>query len=427
MFRVRAAAVVLLVVTASCSGAGVSTTLPPDAPLSTSTTSTIAPDPLLLAIEDLTAVTEDIRQLQFVAPPNVVLVTEAELAERVRTLIEDELDPNETRRDELLLVALGLIGAATDLADLYTDLYSEQVAGFYDGETGELVVPFGDGALSQLQRLTLVHELTHALTDQHFGFADLIIDLDEAQRFEEMAAFTAVIEGDATLTETLYLGSRSRDDQLEVLDAAMEIETGVFDRTPRFIQELLLFPYTTGSDFVTAVWEVDGFEAVNDLYSAAPTTTEQIYHPADFMVGEPPKEVETDNFVPAGYGISETSVWGQAAFRAMFGQALDDQTATAAAVGWGGDEYRLLWDGGGEIVFDLAYVADSSVDATEMFETLVAFVVQQIAGEVVDTDDGYLEVAGEDFAVVRLDGPTIRFVVATDPEVGEGFVEQLLP
>ena len=376
-------------------------------------------------IDELTAITEDIRGLAFLTSPTVVFVSDEELADRVRATIDEELDPDETVRDELLLKALGLLLPGVELESLYTDLYAEQVAGYYDGEVQELVVPIGDGELSELQRLTLVHELTHALTDQYFEFADRMVELDDAQRFEEVAALSALVEGDASLTETLYLRSQSQEQQMEVLDASMEIDTTVFDQTPRFLQELLLFPYTAGYDFVTAVWESGGFTAVDQLYSSTPITTEQIYYPADFLAGEVPVIVADRALIPDGYEVAETSVWGQAAFRAMFGQALDDQVATAAAVGWGGDSYRLLWDGGSEIVFDLGFVADSTIDADEMFDALSSFVTAQIDADLEVADDGYLEFDGEDFAAVYRDGDVIRFVVATDPVVGELFVEGL--
>lgn len=392
-----------------------------------STTTTLPVDPLTLLIEELTTVIETVRQLDFRSPPDLVFVTDAELAVRVRALIEDELDPVETRRDALLLAALGLIDPGTDLATLYTDLYSEQVVGFYDGESGELVVPIGDGELSQLQRLTLVHELTHALTDQHFRFAGEMIELEDGQLFERLTALSAVAEGDAKLTEALYMKTLARDAQLEILQSSLEVDSDVFYSTPRFLQELLLFPYTAGFDFVTDVWESGGFEAVNALYVDSPTTTEQIFHPADFMAGEQPVDVEPGEFVPDGYDVVETSVWGQAAFRAMFGQALDDAVATAAAVGWGGDTYRLMWNGESDIVFDLVFSGDSSIDNEEMFEALDSFVRRQIDGEITGLDDGYVEVSGEDFAVVDVSDGLIRFILATDPAVGRLVVDSVAP
>ncbi|NNC40902.1 MAG: hypothetical protein HKN95_09450 [Acidimicrobiia bacterium] len=431
MRSIRVVFLALSLLAAACTASEPVTTSSssPPGPITTSTTTTttVPIDPLQLEIDELTAVTEQLRDLKFITPPKLVLVTDEELADRVRLLIEEDLDPGEIRRDELLLATLGLIESGTDLAGLYTDLYSEQVSGFYDSETGEMVVPIGGEELSQLQKLTLVHELTHALTDQYFGFGDERVRLDEQQRYERLAALTAVAEGDATLVETLYLGSLSIEDQLAVLSGSLEIETEVFGRTPRFLQELLLFPYSTGADFVTTIWELGGFESVNDLYEDPPTTTEHIFHPADFVAGESPIDVVAGDFVPEGYDVVEASTWGQAAFRAMFGQALDDAVATAAAVGWGGDTYRLMWDGGSEIVFDLVYAADSSVDLTEMYDTLVAFVEVQVNGEVEQIDEGLLEVSGEDFALVRTEEESIRLIVATDPEVGRLVVEWVEP
>ena len=425
MFRSVSTILCIVLLAAACTSETGSTTSPSPTTSEPSTTTTVAADPTRVVIDELTAITEDIRGLAFLTSPTVVFVSDEELADRVRATIDEELDPDETVRDELLLKALGLLLPGVELESLYTDLYAEQVAGYYDGEVQELVVPIGDGELSELQRLTLVHELTHALTDQYFEFADRMVELDDAQRFEEVAALSALVEGDASLTETLYLRSQSQEQQMEVLDASMEIDTTVFDQTPRFLQELLLFPYTAGYDFVTAVWESGGFTAVDQLYSSTPITTEQIYYPADFLAGEVPVIVADRALIPDGYEVAETSVWGQAAFRAMFGQALDDQVATAAAVGWGGDSYRLLWDGGSEIVFDLGFVADSTIDADEMFDALSSFVTAQIDADLEVADDGYLEFDGEDFAAVYRDGDVIRFVVATDPVVGELFVEGL--
>ncbi len=57
------------------------------------------------------------------------------------------------------------------------------MAGYYDGDAGELVVPRDEDGFTALQRATLVHELTHALTDQHYRFNDrytALIDEDRA-------------------------------------------------------------------------------------------------------------------------------------------------------------------------------------------------------------------------------------------------------
>jgi len=158
--------------TTSSSSTSLATTVPATA-APPSTTTTLDPQRLheqaiLNQINELIARTEQIRELDFLAEPTVTLVDDDELANRVRQLIDEDIDPDEIARDTALEELLGLIPDGTDLLALYQDLYGEQVLGFYDGETKELVVPSNEDELSPAQKATLVHELTHALTDQHF-------------------------------------------------------------------------------------------------------------------------------------------------------------------------------------------------------------------------------------------------------------------
>ena len=122
------------------------------------TTTTVAPtwtelpglDALPQEIQDelleLVRLTEEVRDLKFSEPPTITIVTNAELEERVRALIEE--DAEDFPADEALYKLLGLLDPEADLEAMLTDLYGEQVAGFYDGETGELVVPIREEGFS---------------------------------------------------------------------------------------------------------------------------------------------------------------------------------------------------------------------------------------------------------------------------------------
>ena len=315
-----------------------------------------------------------------------------------------------------------MIGPDLDLLDLYTNLYSEQVAGYYDGELEELVVPAGT-ELNALQKVTLVHELTHALTDQHFGFDDRIETLDEEDRFDELSAFQAVIEGDASFTELLYVTELSTEEKIEIVTESLDQDTTVFDQTPRFIQELLFFPYLEGADFVEALWSREtGFDLVNEAYREPPTTTEQIYHPETYRAADPGRKVVLPDTPLAGYEVGEEAVWGEVSFRVMFEQGLGATVAARAADGWGGDRYRVLWDGE-QTVFMLVYVGDTAEDAVEMYDTLVVFAQSEMnvgEGEVVEQATSFV---GEDYAYAAREGSRVLFVAASDPEVGPEVTE----
>ncbi|MDH3260355.1 MAG: hypothetical protein OEM81_04345 [Acidimicrobiia bacterium] len=388
-------------------------------------TTTIPRDPTQAAlraqIDELIGTTAELRELAFLEPPTVTIVTDQELAIRVREQIEEELDPTELARDTAVQVLLGLIAPELDLLDLYTDLYSEQVAGYYDGELEEMVVPAGV-ELSALQKVTLVHELTHALTDQHFGFDERIEELDAEDRFDELSALQAVIEGDASFTELLYVTELSMEEKIQIVTDSLDQDTTVFGQTPRFIQELLLFPYLEGADFVEALWSSEtGFDLVNAAYTDPPTTTEQIYHPEAYRAGEVGNGVVLPDTPLAGYEVGEEAVWGEVSFRVMLEQGLGASTAIQAASGWGGDRYRVMWNGE-EVVYVLVYLGDTSSDALEMYDALVAYAGSEMKVGEPDTTEQATSFVGDVFAHAALDGDRVLFIASSDPDVGPEIV-----
>jgi len=98
-------------------------------------------------LEDLIITVQEIRGLPFLSPPNITVVTDAELEARVRGLIEEGAE--DFPADDALYKLLGLMDKEADLESMLTDLYGDQVAGFYDGETGEIVVPARQDGLSR--------------------------------------------------------------------------------------------------------------------------------------------------------------------------------------------------------------------------------------------------------------------------------------
>lgn len=380
--------------TGGSDGAGVTTT--------TTEPEGIRNPELQAAIDELIAVTEDIRGLAFQSPPKVVFVTEAELAERVRQLIEEDLQPEETARDEAALKLLGILDPERDLLQLYLDLYSGVVAGYYDPDEGELVVPATDGSLSASQKVTLVHELTHALTDQYFDFGSRSEQLDDEQRYEEALALAAVVEGDATLTEVIYFQSLSTSEQRDVLNSAGG-DPNALAGVPRYIQELLFFPYTTGAEFVSALWQDDGFDAVDEAYRNPPTTSEQILDPDAYREGEGGVTVTLPRLDVEGYELGEESVWGETALDAMLGQSIFASDARRAADGWGGDRYQIYFDGE-NVLFVFSYAGDTERDAEELHRALVAY-----------TDAA---ISAEDFRFLTISGNQVVWILADDPEIG---------
>lgn len=381
-----------------------STTLPPG--------TEELPEELRAEVARLINLTEELRGLQFVAQPKITVVTDEELAERVRSQIEE--DYVDVDVDEALYKLLGLVDPAFDLRQTVSDLYGEQVAGYYDGETEELVVPARDNQFTILQEVTLVHELTHALTDQVLDFHVRFTALHDDEQFDAASAFQALIEGDASFTEVLFVQQMNPGDQARFLEEAFAIDTSLPASVPQFIQKSLLFPYETGFGFVAGLHETGAFAAIDETYANPPVSTEQVLDPSNYPDDEP-KVVEAPANVLDGYTLEYGSTWGELGFRLIFDQELGGDEA--ATEGWGGDAYDVYFNGT-DVAMILVFQGDGEEDAEELHAALNEYIVEAMdTGDMVP-DGGGSVFAGNDYAFLSLSGDRVAWVIASDPAVG---------
>lgn len=371
-------------------------------------------------LDDLILVTQQLRGLAFLEPPDFDVVSSEELAQTVRERVQEDLE--DVGVDQALYEALGLLEPGTDLETLYLDLLAEQVAGYYDLDTRELVVPMRAGGFAALERSTIVHELTHALTDQHFGIAELSSQLDDEQRYDEGAALLALIEGDAMVTQVMHLQTLPLDDQRAMLEESLALDTPALDAAPQFLADSLVFPYVEGPPFVQRLMELDGREGVDAAYADPPVSTEQILSPQDYGT-DLPVEVVLPAVSAPGYEVEEESTWGELGFQLMLDQVLGD--GVEAANGWGGDEYAVLWDGT-EVALALAYVGDAPADTEELRQALTEYATAVLEVPGSESEVGGLAFRADDFMWVGSADERLFFVVAGNPEVGASLAEQMV-
>jgi hypothetical protein len=362
-------------------------------------------DEVRTQLEDLIRIAQEIRGLPFLTPPTLTVVSLDELEARVRSDIQEEAE--DFPADEALYKMLGLLNEDADFESIVLDLYGEQVAGFYDGDTGEIVVPAREDGFSLLQQGTLVHELVHALTDQHFGFHDPFQAMVDEDRLDEATAYQALIEGDATFAEVQWVQSLGQREIGEFIAESLEVDRSALDAAPRFLTESLLFPYDTGLAFIQTLYAEGGWASVDEAYSTMLETTastEQVITPADFT-RDLPQDVAIPEIPVSGYELERTSSWGEHGFRILLNQGSLVATMAGAADGWGGDTYHQ-WFNGQDAALMLIYVGDTQRDLDELEEALLTF-----AQEAFPEDH---------FAwVEELDGQ-LYFIAADDTLVGEG-------
>jgi hypothetical protein len=82
----------------------------------------------------------ELRGLETLQPVTKALLTTDELRTRLEEDLLEDYSEHEARDDVLLYAAFDLVDRDLDLYSLLLDLYTEQVAGFYDPETKEMVV-----------------------------------------------------------------------------------------------------------------------------------------------------------------------------------------------------------------------------------------------------------------------------------------------
>lgn len=304
------------------------------------------------------------------------------------------------------------------------DLYAESVGGFYDNETGEMVIA-GDEELGPLAKTIVVHELIHALTDQHFDFASKLDDLVDEGRYQEAAAIQALAEGDATYFQLVYMQTLPTSEQVEAVQESLAVDTTVSDSLPAWFAEDLTWPYDAGFAFVDRLITDLGVSGLNQTYTLLPTTSEHIIHPGTYFTRQPPRSAALPDFELDGYEVFEEGLWGEWNVQLFLLDGVEPGQAVVAATGWGGDEYRIYWDGT-NVAFAYLFVGDTPRDAEELATSLAASVRARMAvGSGPTTASGTTFTPAEDFAVIVRSDATVLFVAAADPVVGSALAGSL--
>lgn len=264
------------------------------------------------------------------------------------------------------MAAIGLLPAHYPLREKYIDLLSEQVAAFYDQHQHKLFM-YEDATLENAQnRVVLAHELTHALQDQHFGLNRMPLEIKNNDDRAEAAS--ALVEGDATLVMSEFMiKNMSKQMFKDSMLASFTQNMKQLESAPRYLREMLVFPYLRGQEFCAALFGQGGYEAVSKAYAHPPGSTSQILHPEKYMSNPPeePISIEWPELKVKGQTPTADNVVGEMGTRVLFTEWVDAMTGEHAATGWRGDRY-LYYADGEALVWKTVWA--SAKDATEFFE-----------------------------------------------------------
>jgi hypothetical protein len=322
-------------------------------------------------VDSLRGPVERATGLRFTSPPRSAMRTRDQVRAYLIRKLDEELPPKRLQGLETTYRLFGLLPDTLQLRPLLIDLYTEQVAGFYDPDSAML---FGvEGADRTQLSLVLAHELIHALQGQHLRLDSI---LDARENNDRLTAAQAILEGQATLAslDVLAPGSNVAQnpqfwemyrEQVRQQQSSMP----VFRRAPLVLRETLIFPYLQGAEFMH--WWQSERRGSMPYGPLMPVSTEQVLHAERYARGDVP--------VPIAYqqeqGVVYEDVLGEAEIRVILATlAGSDEVQTVLPIGWGGDRYRLYQPAEGpalvwHVIWDDARSAERFVRSTAALRT----------------------------------------------------------
>ncbi len=373
------------------------------------------------------------RGLEFKYPVVVKTLTTEQLRARFQKQLDEEWSPKEARDFALTLAAFDLVDPKIDLYQLYLDLLSEGVVGLYDPETKELYVVSDADQIGVFGRLTLAHELTHALQDQYYdlqalGYSD---DSDDKYDSEYLAGLQALVEGDASLLQLQYMSTLSTKDRGRFLLEYSQFDLSTYNSAPEAIVAGMNFPYAQGLVFVQSVYHSGGWKAVNAVFARPPQSTEQILHPDRYRSGDAPSLVGLPPLTAtlgSGWRLADEDIMGELYIQLHLKQQVNSAAASDAAEGWGGDRYAVYYNDQSETVLAMVWrsVWDSPAEEGEFVEQYQEYLTE-LAGHDADSvqDDRMCWQLEQDYRCLVREAGAVAVVRGPDAGVVELILGEL--
>jgi hypothetical protein len=276
------------------------------------------------------------RGLRFEHPVDVEFLAGAAFEAKIRTPAKEQAEEREQLQRFLgELRALGLVEGDPDLGEDSEKLAAKSIVGLYDPEQETLFVR-GEQPTTYVKGV-VVHELTHALQDQHF---DLQAMDDRAPAGAEVAT-TALVEGDAVRVQQAYRRQLSEAEQQVYGEQESEAEDRASDTedVPRVLQDLLAFPYVFGPTYLDSLQVQGGNPAVDAAFRHPPVSEAQVVTPLEHGTSYRPEKVDAPRVPAGGKAVDEPGAFGQFTLFEVLGQQLGRARAWDAVAGWAGDRY----------------------------------------------------------------------------------------
>jgi hypothetical protein len=345
-------------------------------------------------VDELRAEAAKIRGLEWKHDVPADLLTRDQLRANLAKDIQEELKPDEYARDLAIARRLGILKPDEDPIELMLAMLKEMVGGYYDPDTKRLYLI--QGMTGDAQKPVILHELVHALEDQHIDLKKRTEALEEDP--DAIFVEKCLQEGSAEHASNLFqaanpgIAAKYQAEQSKPESAAAQVK--VLTSTPASLVIGTLLWYQIGPAFVARSVADDYAEGMAALYEAGPVSQEQMLHPDkwftenrdypqkiafpedlaaaagegwklldDGPAGELDLALYFDHFLGSTGGKTNIMVLAQ-------GQYAVDRARQAAA-GWDGAQVAFLEKEGLPLVWAEAAVFDTEKDAEEAADAML--------------------------------------------------------
>ena len=329
---------------------------------------------LFARIDEMLAEMSEITGLELTRPIKRSIITREEIRDLVERRLKEETTPEEIRAEELTLKMFGFVGEDFDLAKQYVDVLTEQATALYDYKAKELYL--ATWTPEDLQEVALVHELAHALADQHFDLGKYV---SKSRGADGDLARAAVLEGQASWIMVEYAmrqnGQSMFESPLLAVTAAsasrFEAEQyPTYSSAPLYIRESLLFPYTEGLLFQQAVVEKHGAAGFTEVFRNPPVSSQQILDPEAYFGQRIPTKPRIPRVrLGRGYKTISQGEVGQWDHSILLKEYVGEDESRDLSPHWRGAYYKLRENkASGQAVLAYAVEWSSPESARRYFE-----------------------------------------------------------
>lgn len=367
-------------------------------------------------------VSSKLRRLSVLKKVPCKMKNRSEVERYLRETIGKKMPAGKLQNEGEVYRLLGLIPKDFDYINGIISIYTSQLGGYYDPEQKYYAMA---GWMPEMMQMPIaVHELTHALQDQHFQLTQLIDE--KTQTSDSLLARSALAEGDATIVMIDYTrelaGKPPVEQDNSVSALMMQNISGALlsfsaQQAPPAMQTLIIFPYISGLNFAHSLLKKGGLKEIDEAFRHPPNSTEEILHPEKYLQKKidfvelgnypPPDDVELKS--PEALFSDRL---GEFTVATLLGNWLQPFHASQAAAGWAGDRIALYERIDGKKLLTWLIRWDTPQEAQEFFSALSNAYTKRF-GKPINTTNSSISFISPDFgtSTLTLNPPNTLLVI----------------